>query len=49
MNTRSKIVGATIFVTALLFLGMVMWERHRMHAEFDYEPVSYDYERIERK
>ena len=46
MNTRATIIGATI-VVALLFLGI--WEYRRIHSDFDYEAITYDYAPVVRK
>lgn len=49
MTTRTKAFGAMTLATALLLLGLLVWDYQRMHGAYDYEPVQYDYERIERK
>ena len=47
MNTRTTVIGATILATALLLVGI--WEYRRMHGDFDYEPITYDYAPVVRK
>ena len=47
MNTRTTVIGAAILATALLLLGLL--EYRRMHGDFDYEAITYDYAPVVRK
>lgn len=49
MTTRTKAIGAMTLATALLLLGLLVWEYQRMHGAYDYEPVQYDYAPVVRK